>query len=289
MVSIVSVGSLNYDLSVFVPRLPGADETMAGRSVEEFRGGKGANQIVAASRLGAEAVMVGCVGLDSRGQYLLDGLDSEGVDRRWVERVDEPTGVALITVADDGDVTIVVVSGANGRVDRTVVVAAAPAIEAADVIMLQGEIPADAARAAAETARQVGTRVVFNPAPFNDVAAQVAPLADVMVVNRAEAAQLGRVDVPMLVTTLGGDGALVDIAGREQLSVPSFPADVVDSTGAGDTFVAALSVLLAEGAEIGDAVRFGCAAGACAVEVAGAQPSLPTRQQVEERLGTSPG
>lgn len=283
---VVCVGSLNHDITVWVPRRPGPDETIHGDRVAEFRGGKGANQIVAASRLGAEASMVGCVGNDARGGFLLEGLDLDGVDHRHVFRVDEPTGVALITI-DPEDVSIIVVAGANAALSAEMVEESGETITAADVLLLQGEVGAAAAVAAARIAREAGTRVVFNPAPFNEVAPAVLPLADVVIVNRGEARMLAevapKVEVETLVTTLGAGGSEVRFRGEVTL-VEGFEAVVVDPTGAGDCFAAALAVALAEGADPVAAARFANAAGSRAVEVAGAQPSMPTRAQVEDRL-----
>ena len=283
---VVCVGSLNVDLVVAVPHLPSPDETLLATSLEEFNGGKGANQIVAAARLGAATAMVGCVGFDARGQSLLAGLDDAGVDRRFVRRVDAPSGTALITVTSGGDVTIVVVPGANGAVSSDVLAAAADAVTSADVLLLQGEIPAGVAGEAARLARDAGVAVVVNPAPFNDVAQAVLPHAGVVVVNRDEAARMGPVEGTVVVTTLGAHGCRVQLdgTGSEPVAVPGLAAHVVDPTGAGDAFVAALAVRLAEGAGPLDAAVFANAAGACAVEVAGAQPSLPTRALVEARL-----
>jgi ribokinase len=290
-VRVVCVGSLNLDLVATVPRLPTPDETILATSLAQFHGGKGANQAVAAARLGADTAMVGCVGFDGTGRALLAGLDEAGVDRRFVRRVEVHTGTALITVSGgdaaggEGDVTIVVVPGANAAVTEDVLAAAASEVTTADVLLLQGEIPAGTAGAAARLARDAGVTVVFNPAPFNDVAEAVLPHADVVVANRAESAALGVLDATV-VTTLGPDGCLVRLrgTGSEGVAVPASAARVVDPTGAGDAFVAAFAVRLAEGADPVAAASFANAAGACAVEVAGAQPSLPTRAVVEARL-----
>ena len=282
MATIVCVGSLNHDITVWVPRRPDSDETLHGDRVEEFRGGKGANQIVAASRLGATASMIGCVGADARGDYLIGGLDADGVDSAGVVRSDTPTGVALITV-DPQDVSIVVVAGANGVLESRHVDEHHATIEQADALLLQGEVPAAAARRAAEIAKASGTLVVFNPAPFNDVAAAVIPLSDVIVVNRNEALQLEDSGSATVVTTLGQGGCDVT-SGPVTEHVPPFEADVVDPTGAGDCFVAAFALGLAEGMSPTEAGRFANAAGSLAVQIAGAQPSLPMRDMVERRI-----
>ncbi len=282
-VRIAVVGSLNHDITVWVPHRPQPDETLHGSRVEEFRGGKGANQAVAAARLGAEVSMVGSVGRDSRAAFLLEGLEADRVDATHVARVDEPTGVALITV-DPDEVSIVVVAGANATTNPALVDSAAEAIAQADALLLQGEIPASAAVAAAELARDAGTTVVFNPAPFNEVADAVAPLADVLMVNRQEAELLGESSAPVLVTTLGPGGCRVSVEGGEAIVVPAPEVAVVDPTGAGDCFAAAFAVRLAETDDLLVAAEFAVAAGALAVTVAGAQPSLPTRAAVDAHL-----
>jgi len=282
VVKIVCVGSLNYDITVWVPRRPGPDETLHGTQVAEFRGGKGANQIVAAARLGAQATMIGCVGADPRGEYLIQGLDLDGIDRRNVTTATEPTGVAIITI-DPEDVAIIVVAGANDTLCADAVETGASSIVDADTLLLQGEVPIDAAVRAAEIARAAGTTVVFNPAPYNEVAPAVAPLADVIIVNRREAEELGPTDVAVLVTTLGPDGCEVRVGGvREQ--VASFPAELVDPTGAGDCFAAAFALGLAESMSPAEAARFANAAGSLAVQTPGAQPAMPTRAAVLTRI-----
>ncbi len=280
---VVSFGSLNYDLSIWLDRLPGPDETLRAQRMEAFSGGKGANQATAAARLGADTHMVGCVGNDDRGRWLLDVLNGNGVDTSLVRVVEEPTGTAvpLITPAD---VSIVIVAGANASTRVADADAAKEVIAAADVLLLQGEVGAAGARRAAQAARTGGTTVVFNPAPVDPFLVEaVVPLTDVLVVNRAEQTQIdaigpetGQCDT---VVTLGGRGAQLD-----DVLVPSYPAQVVDPTGAGDAFCGALGVALAEERPLIDAVRFANAAGALAVATPGAQPSMPTRAAVESLL-----
>ncbi|MCY4435280.1 MAG: ribokinase [bacterium] len=280
---VVSFGSLNYDLSIWLDRLPGPDETLRAQRMEAFSGGKGANQATAAAQLGATAPMVGCVGDDDRGRWLLDVLNGNGVDTSLVRVVEEPTGTAvpLITAAD---VSIVIVAGANASTGVADADAAAQVIASADVLLLQGEVGAAGARRAAQAARSGGTTVVFNPAPVDPFLVEaVAPLTDILVMNRAEQAQVAAIgpDTSQCETiiTLGSRGAQLD-----DVLVPSYPADVVDPTGAGDAFCGALGVALAEGLALIEAVRFANAAGALAVATPGAQPSMPTRSAVESLL-----
>ena len=277
---IVSFGSLNYDLSIWLERLPGPDETLRAQRMEAFSGGKGANQATAAARLGAGAHMVGCVGDDDRGRWLLDVLNDSGVDTSHVRIAAEPTGTAvpLITPAD---VSIVIVAGANASTGIADADAAAPVIAAADVLLLQGEVGAAGARRAAQAARSGGTTVVFNPAPVDPFLVEaVVPLTDVLVMNWAEHAQVAAIGPETgqceTVITMGSRGAQVG-----EVVVPPYPAQVVDPTGAGDAFCGALGVALAEGRPLIEAVRFANAAGALAVGIPGAQPSMPTRRAVE--------
>ncbi len=294
---IVVVGSLNADVTLWVPRRPSPDETMHADRIAWFRGGKGANQAVVAARLGAHVVMVGRVGDDEQGRWLRSGLEAEGIDCRHVASVDVPTGLAVITV-DPDDVSIMVAAGANASLDAGGVQAAAAEIAAADALLLQGEVSAQAARTAAEIARSGGTLVVLNPAPYNDVAPAVLPLADIVIVNRAEAGQLRHPDaagaVPelrpeaVLVETRGAAGCVVrpprtadaaaDAGGEITVGAPQVA--VADATGAGDAFAGAFAVGMASGATVAEAARLAVQAGAWAVTVAGAQPSLPTMAQL---------
>lgn len=273
------VGSLNYDITVWVPRRPQADETVHGNGCEENAGGKGANQAVAAARLEATVSMIGCVGRDNRGDYLLAQLDAAGVDRTQVSRGDTATGTAVITI-DPDDVSIIVISGANAELDAKQVERAAEEIAAADVLLLQGEVGVEAARAAAVLAAASNTKIVFNPAPFNDVAAAVLPLADVVIVNRQEAKEMEDFSPPVLVTTLGAGGCEVRV-GQEITKVAAPTVEVVDPTGAGDAFVGAFSVAFVETDDPVAAALIAVRAGAAAVGTVGAQPSMPRWAEID--------
>jgi ribokinase len=277
---IVCFGSLNQDLAVRMAHLPAADETVLATGDATFRGGKGHNQALAAARLGAPVAMVGYVGDDDAGRWLRDGLAAGGVDVSHLRAVPGRTGTALCLLDDQGQVSIVVVPGANAVLDVAAADAAADVLGRAGVLLLQGEVAVSASLRAAQLAHDGGAVVVVNPAPVPDGAESLLDLADVVVVNRPEAAALGIEPSDRVVVTLGADGVAV-----AEEAVPAFPAQAVDPTGAGDSFVAALAVALHEGADLVEAARFGAAAGACAVEVAGAEPSLPTRAAVEARLG----
>lgn len=282
-VALACFGSLNRDLTVRLPRLPRPDETLRASAMQEFRGGKGFNQAVAAARLGATTTMIGAVGDDAAGDDLLGALAASGINATFVERVaGTATGTALPLVTDDGEVSIIIVPGANATVTPELADRAGELIAAADVLVLQGEVAAEASMRAASLARDAQTLVVVNTAPVGEGTRALLARADVVVANAEEAAALDLHPGAGVVLTLGARGAQVG-----DVTVPAFPATVVDPTGAGDAFCAALAVALAEGADPShpvEAVRFAAAAGACAVEVAGAEPSLPTRAAVERRL-----
>jgi ribokinase len=267
------VGSLNYDITIWVPQRPGADETVHGTDCDENAGGKGANQAVAAARLDAEVSMIGRVGADNRGDYLLAQLDEAGVNRMHVSRGRAATGTAVITI-DPTDVSIIVIAGANGELGAKDVERAASTIGDADVLLLQGEVGVAAARAAAVLAAATATKIVFNPAPFNDVAASILPLADVVIVNRQEAKELNNFSPPILITTLGADGCEVRV-GDEITKVEAPSVEVVDPTGAGDAFVGAFSVAFVDTNDPVAAALIAVRAGAAAVRKVGAQPSMP--------------
>jgi ribokinase len=271
-------GSLNHDITVTVPHMPASDETLRATGMAEFCGGKGFNQSVACARLGATTDMIGRVGHDGAGELLTGALDRNGVGRRHVALDAEHTGTALITT-DQRDVTIVIVAGANGSVSVADAEAARETLASCSVLLLQGEVSHQAAAHAAQIVRDAGGIVVFSPAPVHADSGLVLPHASYVVANRGEAAALGLRPSRTTVITQGKDGALVG-----DVVVPIFPATVVDPTGAGDAFTAAFAVAIAEGAEVVDAARFGCAAGSWAVRVAGAEPSMPTRTQVESVL-----
>jgi ribokinase len=272
-------GSLNHDLTFWVPRPPAPDETLRAHRVAEHVGGKGANQAVAAARLGAATSMIGRVGSDSTAPIILDHLRADGVDVSAVGTVSGPTGMAVPIVSDDGQVSIIIAAGANGAVGPGDADAAAAIIEAADVVLLQGEVSSSASAQAAAIAREAGKRVVFNAAPVPDRADLILACDPLVVVNAHEALELKLQSSDEVIVTLGGAGVQVG-----DTRVGAFPTEVVDPTGAGDAFCAALAVALVEGAELLEAVRFASAAGACAVRFAGAQPSVPTRAAVDQML-----
>ncbi|MFE0375759.1 ribokinase [Streptomyces inhibens] len=298
MYDVLVVGSANADLMVRVERRPGAGETVRGTDLVESAGGKGANQAAAAARIGGRTALLARVGGDAYGELLLGAQREAGTDVTPVI-VDGAarTGTAMIIVDPDGDNSIVVSPGANAALTPQDVAAAKDVIAASSVVSLQLEIPMESVRAAAAAAEQAGTRVVLNPSPAPEaaLAPELLAVADPLVVNEHEARELsGRADgtpaewaqalrdqgARSVVVTLGGDGALVlDASGVSE--VPGVRVKAVDTTGAGDAFTGALATRLARGDALPEAARFAVRVGAAAVTKPGAQPSYPTRAELE--------
>ncbi|WP_242884230.1 ribokinase [Actinomadura litoris] len=296
-VRLLVVGSVNMDLTVTVPRLPGCGETVLGFEATHGPGGKGANQAVAARRLGAAVRMAGLVGDDAHGAELRAALAAEGVDASGVGVAPgTATGIAMIMVRPDGDNAIAVAPGANAALGPDVRQAVAGGGSA---LLLQLEIPVAACEAAAGEARRHGMLVALNAAPAPvAVDAPVARLlrsVDLLIVNEGEAAALGgdgtaaglrRLGPDRVVVTLGADGAAgADAEGA--FRVAAFPVPAVDAVGAGDAFCAALTVAVAAGLPLRAAARRACAAGALAVTRRGAQGSLPRAADVDALLDRS--
>lgn len=298
---VVVVGSANTDMVARVARLPLPGETVLGTSFESVPGGKGANQAVAAARLGAVVTMIACVGADALGDGMVQGLEAEGIDTRHVVRdPDAPTGVALITVDEaTGENVIVVASGANARLSVGLIEMTSDAIRDADIVVCQLESPLDAVMAALTLARGGGKTTILNPAPAQALPDELLSLVSVLTPNETEAALLAgsaavtptqranalrERGVATVVVTLGAIGALV-VTETEEMLVPSFvPTETVDTTAAGDCFTGALAVALGEGQSLRSAVMFANAAASLSVEKAGAQPSLPSRYEVDIQL-----
>ncbi len=297
---VVVVGSANIDMVARVPHLPGPGETLLGGAFAMVPGGKGANQAVAAARLGAVVTFIGCVGADGFGDLMVLNLENEGIRTDFVVRdPDATTGVALITVDEEfGENTIVVAPGANARLSPALLALAAGAIRDADIVVCQLEIPMDTVQSALQTARAAGIRTILNPAPAQALPDALLSLVSVLTPNQTEAAQMLGADLDpaaaaihlrkrgadSVVVTLGAAGARV-VSASGNTGVPASPsAEVVDTTAAGDCFTGALAVALGEGQTLEDAVRFANAAASLSVETEGAQPSLPNRLAVNKRL-----
>ena len=297
------VGSLNIDLVCHATRRPDKGETLIGDAFDIFTGGKGFNQATAAARLGAEVTLVGSVGADPFGEMLLSATENEGIDSRFVtKRTDTGTGVATIVIEPDGDNSIIVVPRANMALTTAEIDAAADAIANADVLLLQLETPIAASEHAAAIAKAHGTTVLLNPAPAQPLPDSLLAYVDILTPNQSETELLSKMRVSndeearnaaavlrarmtntatsTVVLTLGKRGALILTATTSE-RVPARAVEAVDTTGAGDAFCGALATALASGETLHAAIAFANAAGAAAVTVVGATPSMPTREKVE--------
>lgn len=297
MTKILVVGSINMDLVVRVNHTPKAGETVLGSDFATFPGGKGANQAVAASRMGGEVSMVGRVGMDDFGTALLHELvDNQIKTAHVIKDATAPTGIAMITVAPDGENMIVVASGANAKVSGEDVIDAHSLMGEMDVMLTQLECPLETITTAIELAEVNDLPVILNPAPAQPLSKDLLSKVDYLTPNQTELALLtGEEDleegveklrtwgVQNIVITLGREGARV-ISKDIDLHLPAFEVTAVDTTAAGDAFNGALAVAIAEGEPLLKAVRYGMAAGALAATKRGAQPSLPTREEVEDFL-----
>jgi ribokinase len=277
--SVAIVGSYGVGLTVELDRVPEAGETVLGRAFRRDHGGKGSNQAVGCARLGAHVDFLTAIGDDAFGHDAVALWHQEGVNAEAVI-ASAATMVAPIFVEASGENRIVVVPGALAELSRVHVDAFADRIAAADICVVQLEIPLDTALYALEVARAAGVRTVLNPAPAP--ALPIAPDVDYLTPNETEAAAVTGAR-GTVVLTLGEHGAQL---GDQR--VPAFPATTVDTTGAGDAFTSAFAVALAEGLSDLDAVRWGCAAGAHMVEHPGVVPGLPTRAELEARLAAVP-
>ena len=301
--NIAVVGGINIDLVARTARIPKPGETVIGRDLSMVPGGKGANQAVAAARLEANVFMIGRLGDDTFGGQLRRSLATADVDLTYVfESANSASGVAVIVVDEAGENSIVVALGANARVTPADVEAAASVIAASDALLLQLEIPLETVLRAAALGHAHGVKVILNPAPARALPAELLSLADILVPNETETAQLSgmptesladleaaaarflRFGVNAVILTLGRRGALLAQEDRTRY-FPSFEVSrVVDTTAAGDAFMGGLATAIAEGQDLNEAILWANAAGALAVTRAGAQPSLPTRQEVEALL-----
>ena len=282
--NITVVGSINLDFVAAAPALPAPGETVTGATLARHPGGKGANQALAAEKLGAEVCLIGRVGEDGMADEALSLLEEFGVDLSGVETdVAAPTGVALIAVDPSGENQIVVAAGANHMVTPEQLPAR---IECPLIVQL--ELPVETVEAA--VGRAVGF-VCANLAPAAPVSEMLLRRADLIVVNEIEAAFYGDLlhhGGGRVVITEGARGAVMYHRGVKMAWATPPTITAVDATGAGDAFVGAITVALLEGMEPAEALRFACAAGAVAATRAGAQPSLPTRDEVEAMLATNP-
>ncbi|WP_434751211.1 ribokinase [Paenibacillus amylolyticus] len=292
MANICVIGSSSMDLVVTSSRRPGAGETVLGESFKTVPGGKGANQAVAAARLGAEVVMIGRVGDDTFGTDILENFKANRVNTSNVKPVTHSeSGTAHIILAE-GDNSIVVVEAANREVTPAYVDEAAEAIRNADIVLIQQEIPEETVVHVSQLCAEYRTPLLLNPAPARAVPQEVINNASYITPNEHEAEILFKGMKPAealrqypnkLFITEGSKGVRY-FDGNEEILVPTYKVEAVDTTGAGDTFNAAFAVALAEGKSIQDSVRFANRAASLSVTKFGAQGGMPTRDEVEEKL-----
>lgn len=303
MTKVIVFGSLNMDLVAKTPRLPVRSETLLGKDFFTAPGGKGANQAVAVARLGVPTYMVGRVGKDSFGLELLASLQADGIQTENV-LVDETTGsgVAVIAVDDAGDNQIIIIAGANGRVNQEDVERLILLFPETAALLLQLEIPLPSVFSAAQAAQQFGCPVILDPAPAClDFPSELYSLIDIITPNEIEASQL--VGFPVndpeaaaeaaatlcqrgvgtAIVKLGAQGVFCKTS-QESFFVPAFPVETVDTVAAGDAFNGGLAVAMAQGHSLREAISWGAAAGALSTTKAGAQPSLPDRDTLEAFL-----
>ena len=302
MKNILVIGSSNTDMIIRVPRIPRPGETILGGTFSMAPGGKGANQAVSAARAGGRVTFVARVGDDIFGRQALRNFVADGIDIRFIARdASAQSGVALINVADDGENAISVAPGANARLTPEDIRQAAAAFESTDIILMQLETPLETVRAAAEMAESREIPVILNPAPARDLDDGILTNVTVLTPNESEAEILTGIKVntesdtgraatalrargPRVVVITLGDKGCYASADRFEGRIPAFQVRSVDSTAAGDVFNGALAVALAERMELVESLRFASAAAALSVTKLGAQPSAPTRADIEKFL-----
>ncbi|WP_161882240.1 ribokinase [Deinococcus alpinitundrae] len=293
--SVLIVGSLNTDILVRVRRAPSPGETVLGSDAEVQPGGKGANQAVAAARAGASVAFCGAVGRDSFAPVPRQALSAANVNLTHLRELDVPSGVALITISDGGENSITVASGANARLSPTDLPADFSGVSH---LLMQQEIPQETVLAAATRARAAGAQVMLNAAPARELLGELWPLLDLLLVNEHELAQLAGTSVDQeeaaarsllsrgvgtVIVTLGGRGSLA-VTQDESIRQLAHPVEVVDTTGAGDTFCGVLAAWLSGGAALPESLEAANVAGALACTRLGAQAAMPTRGEIEVAL-----
>lgn len=286
------IGSSSIDLVVTTSKRPNQGETIIGESFKTVPGGKGANQAVAAARLGAEVFMVGCVGEDNFGETIINNFTANGVNTTYVERVTHSeTGTAHITLAE-GDNSIIVVKGANDYVTPDLVEKALNVISESDVVLIQQEIPKETVEYVAEICFANNVPLLLNPAPARPISKTVIEKATYLTPNESEAAILFEdkdihevlKEFPNKLLVTEGKNGVRYYDGINEIVIPAYSVEAVDTTGAGDTFNAAFAVAVAEGKSMEDSIRFANRAASLSVTKFGAQGGMPTREEVEGSL-----
>jgi ribokinase len=295
---IVVIGSLNMDIVVETSRFPRVGETLTGEHVHFIPGGKGANQAVAAARLGGQTTMIGSVGDDMFGQSLIESLQQDAISTDHVIRIaGTPTGIASIMLAES-DNQIVVVPGANASCLPEHIQAVEQVIAEHDIVLVQLEIPLETASAVCQLAKKLGKTVILNPAPARKLPEAMLKCVDYITPNRLELAMLTGIDASgdqlqaameallemgpsCVITTLGEEGSAFLRKGETLVKVPAYRVPVVDTTGAGDAYNGGLAYALAAGNELKEAVTFACKVSAMSVTKLGAQAGMPTQEDLK--------
>lgn len=299
MKKILVIGSSNTDLVIKTEKFPDPGETVIGGVFNTFPGGKGANQAVAAQRLGAEVIFVACLGDDDFGHKAIQGYNKEGIDTQYISiDKDLPTGVASIIVNKEGENSIVVAPGANDRLSKAVIEQITPLMETVDIVLVQLEVPLETIDLAIRKAHAMNKKVILNPAPATELNNDLYSYIDVITPNESEteillgekvsdyesasrAAQIFlNKGVKEVIITMGAQGAFFKNSDEEFLT-PAFKSRVVDTTAAGDTFNGALAVAFSEGKSLKDSILFSNKAAAISVTRLGAQSSIPSRDEVD--------
>jgi ribokinase len=300
---IIVFGSINLDLTAYVTRLPESGETITGRSFLTAPGGKGANQAVCAARLGAPTVFIGRIGRDAFGDQALAAVSAEGADTShvWIDP-DAGTGLAVISVNEQAENTIIIIPGANGRLDGNDVDRASKLLDGNSIVMLQLETPLDSSLQLASLARERGAKVILDPAPAVPLPGELLRVVDIITPNEVETKILTGIlplnnqdasraaqilldrGVNTAIIKMGAQGAYFE-NNLTSGFIPPFPIQPVDSVAAGDAFNGGLAVALFGGKSLEEAVRWGAAAGAIACTCKGAIPSMPHRDELESLLG----
>ena len=288
MARVWCMGSINVDMFYDVPHIPAPGETLASTNHSVGLGGKGANQSVAAARAGATVNHIGAVG--DGAEWIFERLSSFGVNTDHISISKEPTGHAIISVADDGENAIVILAGANGAIEKSEIRSALEEAEPGDILLMQNET--NMQEEAALFAKDLGLRTFYSAAPFDSNAVKkVLPMIDTLLLNEIEAEQLQdalqqslfSLDVPHIVVTLGGDGARwIDTTNHDSFDIPAIKVTPIDTTGAGDTFAGYLAAALSKGVEPRDAMRLANKAAALKVTRKGTADAIPSLSEVED-------
>ena len=297
MKKILVVGSLNMDYSIKTSKMPNVGETVLGKEYTLNPGGKGANCAYALGRLGADISMLGMVGLDENGKILKNNLKEVNVNDKNIKEINDSTGVAFVTVDEDGDNSIIVISGANSKVDKSFIDENIALIKDSDIIVMQLEIPIDTVLYVSKLAKEYGKTVILDPAPArNDLPLELYKNIDIIKPNETEVLTLtGKDDIgnasldliekgcKNVIVTLGSEGSLL-VTKDGITKYDAEKVDVVDTTAAGDTFTGALAFALSNDKELDEAIKFANKVSSIVVTRKGAQESIPSYEEVKELL-----